>query len=380
VIDRPCYCNADEAARSIDFKPGVDEAAALARALTSSAENIDGQMKRVFYPRDAARFFDWPNQGGSGGGQYADPWRLWFDQYDMVCMTGFVTGGQSIPLNQVFLEPVNLGPPYTYMELDRSSNAAFGGNAQTPQHSLVPSGTWGYGADADQVATLAGGVNSSTQAVVLSDGSQAGVGDLLVLGYGRGAAPFPSALGYAGSIPPYLGERCLVTAKAPADTGLAQSGSGCTTEVDSDEALSWAGAGALNVGEVVVLDQEQMLVEQVIATTATVRRAWNGTTLAAHTTGVEIWAYRSLTVARAQLGTAAGSYLSAAAVYRHRVPSLIRDLSIAETVNQVLQEGSGYARTVGSGEAEHPAPGVSLADKWDEARTRHARKARTRAV
>ncbi|HEY6494946.1 MAG TPA: hypothetical protein VIZ43_16855, partial [Trebonia sp.] len=372
--------NADETARSIDFRPGIDEQAAMARALTSAASNIDGQMKRVFYPFDGPRFFDWPNQGGSGGGQYADPWRLWFDQNDMVCMTAFVTGGVSIPLNTVFLEPVNSGPPYTYMELDRSSNAAFGGNSQTPQHSLVPSGTWGYGADADQVAALAADVSSGTATVVLSDGSQAGVGDLLILGYGRGPAPFPSALGYAGAIQPYLGERVLVTAKAAADTGLAQSGSGCTTEVDSDQALTWTGTGGLNTGEVVVLDQEQMLVEQVIGTTATVRRAWNGTTLAAHTTGAEIFACRSLTVWRAQLGTAPSSYTTGAAVHKHRVPSLIRDLSIAEAVNQVLQEGSGYARTVGSGESEHPAPGMSLADKWDEARTRHGRKARTRAV
>jgi len=47
---------------------------------------------------------------------------------------------------------------------------------------------------------------------------------------------------------------------------------------------------------------------------------------------------------------------------------------------QVLQEGSGYARTVGSGESAHPAPGIALMDKWDEARTRHGRKNRHRGV
>jgi hypothetical protein len=379
TISRPAYCNADDAARSIDFKPGVDEQAALARALTSAAENIDGQLHRVFYPWDGTRFFDWPNQGGSGGGQYADPWRLWFDQNDMVVMTALVSGGVTIPLSAVFLEPVNDGPPYTYIELDRSQSYMFGGNAQTPQHSIVPSGTWGFGAQADQVATLAADVGDSDTTVTLSDGSQAGMGDLLVLGYGRGDAPYPTAYGYAGALAPYVGERVLVTAKSAADTGLAQS-SGCTTESDADQALTWTGGGSLNVGEVVILDQEQMLVEQVIGTTATVRRAWNGTTLATHSADVEIYALRQMTVSRAQLGTTASSYDSAAAVFKHRVPSLIRDLSIAETTNQVLQEGSGYARTVGSGEAAHPAPGVSLADKWDEARTAFGRKARLRAV
>ena len=59
---------------------------------------------------------------------------------------------------------------------------------------------------------------------------------------------------------------------------------------------------------------------------------------------------------------------------------LVRDLSIAESSGQLLQEGSGYARTVGSGEAASPAPGVALMDKWAEVRARHGRKARYRAV
>jgi len=45
-----------------------------------------------------------------------------------------------------------------------------------------------------------------------------------------------------------------------------------------------------------------------------------------------------------------------------------------------LQETSGYARTVGEGGEARPAPGVALADLWDEAVTRYGRKARIRAV
>ena len=59
---------------------------------------------------------------------------------------------------------------------------------------------------------------------------------------------------------------------------------------------------------------------------------------------------------------------------------MIRDLAVAEAVSQVLQEGSGYARTVGSGENAHAAPGADLASKWDEAVTAHGRKSRVRAI
>ena len=383
TISRVAYCNRADAQRSIDFKDGLDVNAALDRALTSAAENIDAHMHRVFYPSDDTRYFDWPNAGGSGGGQYAEPWRLWLDENDLVVLTAMVTGGTTIPLNQVFAEPVNNPqkgrPYYTYLELDRSSTAAFGGNSQTPQHAIVLTGTWGFGADADLAGTLAGNVGSSDTTVTVSDGSKAGPGDLIILGYGRGTAPYPTAAGYAGSIAPYTGERILVTDVSAVTTGLTQSGSGVTTASASDQALTWTGSGSLNAGEVIVLDQEDMLVEQIIGSVATVRRAWNGTTLAAHS-GATVYAFRQFTVTRAQLGTSAGTYSSGADVYRHRVPPLIRDLAIAEATNQVLQEGSGYARTTGSGESAHPAPGIALADKWDEAAARHMRKSRHRGV
>lgn len=383
MISRPCYCNRTDAQRSVDFQPGTDVNAALDRALADAADNIDGQMHRVFFPSDDTRYWDWPNQGGSGGGQYASPWRLWFDASDCVVLTALVTGSVSIPLNQVFLEPVNnpaRGKPfYTYLELDRSSGASFGGGSQTPQHSIALTGTWGYGADADPAGQLAGNVASGDATITVTDGSKAGPGDLIILGYGRGTAPFPSAAGYAGALAPYAGERILVTDAAAVATGLTQSGSGVTTASAGDQALSWTGAGALNAGEVIILDSEDMLVEKIVGPVATVRRAFNGTTLAAHS-GAVIYAFRELSVLRAQLGTTAGTYAANAAVYKHRIPPLIRDLAIAEAAGQLLQEGSGYARTVGSGEAAHPAPGVALADKWDEARTRHGRKARHRGV
>jgi hypothetical protein len=382
TVTRACYCSRQTAMRAVDFKDGIDQNDASDRAIETASVNIDRQLHRQFVPNDATVYFDWPNQGGSGGGQYAYPWRLWFDQHDCVVLTSFVTGGVTITLDKVFLEPVNnpVGGRnfYEYLELDRSSTAAFGGNATTPQHSIVLTGTWGYGADADQVATLSGNVLSTDTTITVSNCAQTGAGDLLILGYGRSAAPYPSSAGYAGALQPYTGERILVTAVAAATTGLTQNTGGETVS-DADQSLTWTGSGALNVGEVLTLDSEQMLVEQIVGSVATVRRAWNGTTLDTHSAAT-IYANRLLTVTRAMYGTAAAAASNGAAVYKHRVPSLIRDLAVAEAVNQVLQEGSGYARTIGSGADAHPAPGADLASKWEEAMVAHGRKARTRAV
>lgn len=383
-IVRPAYCNRREAMQALDFSPGIDVNSHVDRALISAAENIDAHMHRVFFPSDDTRFFDWPNQSGTGGGQYADPWKLWFDDNDLVVLTALSTGGQVITLDKVFPRPWSnprKGLPYfTNIELDRSTNASFGGFAQTPQNAIACAGTWGYGADADPAGTLAAAVGSTDTAVTVSDGSVAGPGDLIVLGYGRGTAPVPSAQGnHAGDLQPYQGERVLVTDVSAVATGLTQSGSGVTTAEDNDQALEWTGTGALNPGEVITLDSEDMLVEKIVGSVATVRRAFNGSTLASHSDAT-VYAWRQWQVLRAQLGTTAGTYESGAAVFRHRVPQLIRDLAIAETGNQLMQEGSGYARMVGSGENAHPAPGYSLADKWAEARTAHGRKGRIRGV
>jgi hypothetical protein len=381
VISRTCYCNRTDAQRSIDFKDGLDVNAAMDRAMMSAADNIDGDMKRVFFPSDDTRWFDWPNQGGEGGGQYAEPWRLYLDDNDLACLTELVSGGVTIPLTAIFPGPVNnpqKGKPYySRIELDRSQSYAFGNNAQTPQLSIAMSGTWAYSALADTAGTLAADVGDGDTTITVSDGSQAGPGDLIILGYGRGTAS--GSLPWAAGIQPYQGERVLITDVSAVATGLTQAGSGVESPSASDNALMWSGSGSLNAGEVIVLDQEDLLIEQIVGSVATVRRSWNGTALSAHS-GAAIYAFRQLSVDRAQLGTAASTYESGAAVYRHRIPPLIRDLSIAETTGRLLQEGSGYARTVGSGEGAHPAPGIALADLWDEARMRHGRKGRTRGV
>lgn len=378
TIFRPCLCNRYEVQRSVDFHPGVDVNDAIDRALISATEDIEGGLGRTFFPSDDTRYWDWPSQGNSGGGQTADPWRLWLDENDLVCMTALVAGGVSITLDKLFLRPWDnprkYRPYYTNIEIDRSTSASFGNQQQTPQQSIGITGTWGYGADADPAGTLAANVLTTDTTITGTDGSKAGPGDLIILGYGRGTAPFPGSDPHAGAIKPYLGERCLITDVSAVATGLTQSGSGVTSDQDNDQQLQWTGTGALNPGEVITLDSESMFVEQVIGSVATVRRAFNGTTLASHS-GAVIYAWRQWSVLRAQLGTTAASYSSGAAVVRHRVPQLVRDLAIGVSEDQVMQEGAGYARVAGTGENAVPmtVPVSSLGSKWMSARRRHGR-------
>jgi hypothetical protein len=379
TVTTPAYCSREDAQQSIDFTDGITTTiqAKTDRAIQDAARNIEGHLHRLFYPQDITKWWDWPNY------QRADPWRLWLDRNDLLCLTSFSSGGIAIPLNTCFLRPANPRPgfPYTSIELDRSSGSTFGGGSATPQNAIQGTGTWGFTADADPAGTLAAAVATAGQATItVSDASQMGVGDLLIIGYGRGTPAFPGdTLGHAGTIAPYLGERVLVSDRSAVDTGLAQSGSGCSTGLNSDNALAVTGTGTLNQGEVILLDQEQMLILSVVAGVAMVQREWNGTQLQTHESA-EIYAYRSLSVLRGFLGTTAVTWPMGEAVWKHRVPSPVRDLAIAESANRTLQEGAGYSRTVGSGEGAMPASGAALADLWDEVVTEYGRKVRSRVI
>jgi hypothetical protein len=381
IISRPCYASRDEVMRSVNIKPGVIDTPRVDRALQSASDNIDGHLKRVFYPWDATRFWDWPNY------QYAYPWRLWLGRHDILCPTLIQSPGAgantpvTIPLNQVKPRPASpqRGFPFTSLELDRGTSAAFA-PASSPQNSIWITGTWGFTADADNLTTITSSIISSATTMTVADGSGVGPGDVLILGYARGTAPYPAYNDSAGAIQPYTGERVICQDKTTAATGLTQSGAGCTTAAAADATLQWTGTGSLNAGEVLLLDSERMLVTDITGSVATVERAWDGTELATHSAAT-IYAFRTLTVVRGELGTTAAAWASSTAVWRHRPPQLIRDLCIAEAATQVLSEVAAYSRNVGGeGGAAVPAGGGELADKWDECVTRFGRKARIGAI
>jgi hypothetical protein len=385
TVYEPSYCSREDAQNAIDFKDGIttEIQRKTDRAIQSVSRNIEAHLHGLYYPWDGTRWLDFPNY------QRVSPWKAYTWVPDgsggttggLQCLTAFSSGGVSIGLDQCFLRPANKRPgyPYTSIELDRSTSATFGGYSATPQNAIMMTGTWGFTADADPAGTITAEISDSAGTIVVSDASQMGVGDLLIIGYGRGDAPFPDdTLGHAGLIQPYVGERVLVSDRSAADTGL--QAVGCTTVSTSDNQLMWSGTGtAPSMGEVLLLDSEQVLVLSVADSVATVERAYNGTVLATHS-GAEIYAYRSLTVQRGFLGTTAQSWDADTAIYRHRVPGPVRDLAIGEAVNRLLQETSGYSRMVGSGDAARPAPGMALADLWDEARTACGRMARVTAI
>jgi hypothetical protein len=347
TVYTPCYCSREDVQRAADFADTAIDSLQVDRAIQSVARTIESHLHRVFYPIDAVYKFDWPDSRGTA------PWRIWFGQWDLITASEVTSGGVAVPIDQVFFLPNNRRPgyPFTHLELDLSTSATFSGG-NTPQLSVAVTGTWGFTDDSDPAGTLTADITDTTSGTVtVSNGAACGVGDLLIVGT----------------------ERMIVSDKKMASTGV--SFAGFTSDTASDNVLAVADGTVFAVGEVLQFDAERCLVTDITGNNLTVKRAWDGTVLAAHTSGT-IYAARSLTVLRGQLGSTAATHDSGDTVSRHRPPSLVRDLAIAEAVNRVLQETSGYARTVGGPDMAMPAPGGGLADLWAEAVTGYGRQAR----
>jgi hypothetical protein len=348
-VTRVAYCSREQVKRALDVKQTARSDWQIDRAIQSSARNIEGHLHRRFYPEDGTKYFDWPNF------QYAYPWRIWFDQWDLAVPVSVTTGGTEIPLEACNFGPVNSGPPFTYLELRRDLNYSFGVGSP-PQRDVALTGTWGYGADTDPAGQLATSVTAASTAVTVTDGGLVGVGNLLIVD----------------------GERMLITDRSNADTGQTIAAGGTTAQV-TDVAITVQDGTQIHVDEVLQVDAERMLVVDVTGNTVTVKRAWDGSVLATHALGAAIYASRALTVARGQYGTTAAAHASSAAAAVHRVPSMVQDLAIAESENRILQEPTGYAEGGGEGAPGH-ALGAGLADLWDEVETAYGRKNRIRVI
>lgn len=321
------------------------------RALGSASRVVDGLCKRKFYPWTGTRYFDWPNS------QRSVPWRLWLDDNELVSVTTLTAGGVLIAAADYFLEPANSGPPYTYLEIDLASTAAFT-SSTTHQRAIAITGVFGYSADEESVGSLAGplaGSESATASITWTT-ARFGVGDILRID----------------------SERVIVTERTYVDS--TQNTTGALTAVSSDVTVGVASGTAFAVEEVIRVDAEKMLVLEVVGNNLTVKRAWDGSVLATHSSNADVYTLTGVEIDRGQLGTTLAAHLTGATIYRHVVPDLIRDLTIAEALDQLQQEGAGYARTIGEGEGAREGTGRGIGALRRDVRVVHGRRARTRAV
>lgn len=291
--------------------------AQIDRLIAAASRQVDALCRRKFYPEIATRSLDWPPEHGGRS------WRFWLNQHELVSLTNVVAGGTTISASDYFLYPVE-GPPYTRLEIDLASSAAFGGGS-THQRDLVLTGTFGYRADLQSVTTLAEGLDDSETSVDLA--LSVGVGTLLKVD----------------------NEYMFVTGRTLLTTGQTINANLTAGRGDTSVAVDDGTAFALD--EVITIDSERMLVTDIAANTLIVERAWSGSVLAAHTSGATVYAPRTAVVERGAVGSTAATHSTSTAVYRWVPPQLVTAATVAEAVYALQNEQSGYGRTVGMDES-----------------------------
>lgn len=343
------YASREDVKRALDIVETARADDQIDRALSSASDSVEGLLNRRFYPEIRTQAFDWPDPLGTT----SLPWTLYFDRNDVIEVTA-LTSDAIIAPSGYFLRPED-GPPFTRLELDVDASATFD-QRSAGQRSITVEGVFGYSDDTEAAGAVVTGIDDTTTTVDVDNGTpQIGVGDLLQI----------------------EDERVTVLEK-----GFLDSLETVATAVPlgSTAQIVVSDGGAFMPGEVLLIDAERILVIDISGNTLAVKRAWDGSTLAAHSVGASVLVQRRLTVRRAVLGTVAASH-GTVAVSKHVVPPMVRSLAVAEAMALLLQERTGYARVIGQGEGESEVRGVGLADLRTQTLNAYGRKKmRGRAV
>lgn len=348
------YATREDIMSALDAKGATRSGVQLDRALSAGSAAVNALCQRDFAPVIETRYFDWPND------QTARSWRLWLDRNEVISVSALVSAGVTIAGSSYNLEPANTAPPYNRIEIKIDGPAAFGG-ASSYQRSIAVTGLFGYSDDSAPAGTLVGALNSSATAVTVADSAAVGVGSLLRIGT----------------------ERMVVTRKR-----LVASGQTLQTPVTAktnEVLIGVTNGAAFTEGEVLTLGAERMLIQDIAGNSLSVRRAWDGSVLDAHTSDA-IYVPRLLTVVRAAAGTTAATASDGAAITRWAPPAPVHNLAVAEAMDILLQEQAGYARTlraqsgIGAGSRSVAAVATELEALRGRVAISHGRQARTRAV
>jgi hypothetical protein len=309
----PLYATREDVLVSLDLPPTTQLVRRIDRLLAAATEDIFSLCHRSFYPVQATRTFDWRQQDRRS---FQPSWKLYLDENSLISLDSLTVGGNSVSTSDVLLRP-DEGPPYTWLEIDINASRLFE-QGDTHQRAIEVAGLFGYQNQEELAATISGAINDSTSTLIVSDGGMIGVGDLLRI----------------------ESERLLVSGRSMSDSGQ-DLGSGLD-QLTSDSLVQVADGTEFHENELISIGSENMRIEQINGNDLVVKRSIDGTVLAAHTTGADIFVSRSLSVERAALSTTAASHSDGADVHRFVYPALVRQLAIAKTERAINQEKAGY--------------------------------------
>lgn len=349
-------CTRESVKSALDELETARSNAQIDDAIAQGATGVRGLLKRPsIAPILATRYFDYPARTSR-----PPSWRLWFDQHPLLEATQVTVSSGATVLSpaQYFLEPANDGPPYTSIEINLGGSGTFSSGA-TYQRAVAITGLWGLGNERKQVGSLSGTLAGTVGATASLAWTTArfGVGDLLFVD----------------------SEAMVITERTFVDSGQ-NIGADLAAE-ESANAVSVSDGTGYALDEIILIGTERMRIVDIAGNVLTVRRAWDGTVLAAHTLGADVYALTGVELSRAEAGTTIAAHAGGAAVYQWRPPAMLATLNRAYALNVLLQERSGWARTLQTGgdtAIELSARGIRKLE--EDAMRAYGTRARTRAI
>lgn len=348
------YATLEDIARAVDFGASLRIRRQVARLLEESSRATDTLCSRppeAFVPTRGTWRYDWPddNQGS--------PYRLYLGPNPLVEVESITSGGTALTAGQYIPGPSD-GPPYTYIEIDRSGAGAWS-SGDTSQQAIAIVGTRAWSGSDRAVGTLAAtaAAGAGTLTVNAAAAAEVGVGSVLLVGTERMD----------------VGGRSYIDTTADTTADLTASRAGRSVAVTNGTLFA--------EGEQIMIDTERMVIDSIAGNVLAVDRAVDGSALAAHASGASVYASRLLSVRRGILGTTAAEHASGAGVSVYDVPGPARRLTVAYTLVALAREGAAFAQTEGSGgETSRTTPGGGIKAAEESCYWALGRRVRHRAV
>ena len=350
------YATVEQVSDSLEIMQSAYAKSLIFAKIGAATRSVEGFLHRRFYPEQRTILVDWPNYSS------APTWEIDLGDNELISVSQVLSGGTNITADVILRRGDDKAePPYSSIQVDLSSSSAFT-SGTTFQQAISIAGLFGDKDTSTSVAgaALSGAINSSVTTLVLNPSSgyyTPGIGSLILLDTER---------------------ILLIDRRMSAVSG--QTTGGSIAALQATKTIAVTSGAAFADSETILIDAERMRIDDIAGNNLIVTRAWDGTALAAHTTGTAIYGLRTFIVQRGVLGSTAASHSDAASVYAHEYPPLVNELTIAESVVLLEQNAGGYARTIGSGSSQRESVGKGLQDVRDRCWRAHARKSRKAAV
>lgn len=313
------YVSREALARSSGLEVVSTNARLLDSRTVAASRNVDGDMNRRFYPAITTEYYDYPEDLTYGS------FRLWFVN-DFISLSSVVIGSTSVDLSDVYLRRADRKeePPYTYMELDRTSGTTLAGGSSS-QRSIAITGKTGYwDTPSSAQLNITADIDSTTSFITLHT-----------------LAPNTVYVAETRSLVLIDSEYMVLLDRFSAD-----SGETITADIDarqSENAIAVSSGTAFSIHDEIVINSETMYVTAIDGDTLYVDRAINGSLLGAHTSADTVQYRRVFQVERGACGSTAAIHSTGTNVRVHQYPPPIVELSRAHALVLMGQGAAFYS-------------------------------------